>query len=881
MKTAAEIRRDFLDFFKGKDHKIIKSAPVIPINDPTLLFTNAGMNQFKNIFLNLEKPIYSRIANSQKCIRVSGKHNDLEEVGKDTYHHTFFEMLGNWSFGDYYKKESISYAWELLTKVWKFPKERLWATVYLDDDEAAECWRTETDIEPDRILRFGDKDNFWEMGETGPCGPCSEIHYYTGSQPQQQSAEKINQGDPEYIELWNLVFIQYDRDDQGVRTPLPQKHVDTGAGLERIVAALQHKDSNYETDLFRPLIDKVAKMTGFPYTEKDGTPHRVIADHIRMLTFSIADGAMPSNEGQGYVIRRILRRAARFGRMLNVHEPFMYKLVDTVGAILGPMYPEVIEREKHIQQVIRAEEQAFGETLDKGLEAYRTIKQKLKKHQQSEIAGVDVFKLYDTFGFPVDLTQLMAKEDDLTVDIDGFNKAMTVQKERARSARIIRINIEDSIEISDSILPTVILTDGADSQFIGYEHTETEATIRKYFIKDNYYYIILDKTPFYAEAGGEVGDRGTISNDDVQLEVLETKKHNDSIIHKCRIIQGMISNNPAVIARVDSQQDLHIRANHTATHLLQAALRQVLGEHVHQSGSLVNADRLRFDLTHYEKINSEQLQEIEDLINVKIRENIEVGIAFREFTEARKEGAMALFGEKYGDVVRVITVGGFSKELCGGKHVRRTGDIGAFKIISESSVAAGIRRIEAITGQAVIELSRQNEKLINELTNLLNTNIENLVQKTGEIIKRIKELEKKLEDKDRSDIKVELDKVWNEKVIKIGPVRVLIHELTNKNRDQLIEINDYLVTKSKYVVSGSLSVFNDKPVAAITSSGSTVTDYDFDANQIGEWIGNILEGGGGGNRRIATAGGKNKNKLPIVRQQLPKIIGENLKRKSR
>ncbi|MDO9549320.1 MAG: alanine--tRNA ligase, partial [Candidatus Marinimicrobia bacterium] len=561
MKTAAEIRNDFIEYFRQNDHEIVKSAPVIPLDDPTLLFTNAGMNRFKPIFLNQEEPVHRRVADSQKCIRVSGKHNDLEEVGKDTYHHTFFEMLGNWSFGDYYKKEAIQYAWRLLTDVWKFPKERLWATVYQDDDEAFANWQAETDIDPDHILRFGKKDNFWEMGDTGPCGPCSEIHYYTGKDPDHQSGEKINAGDAEYIELWNLVFIQYNRDQNGDLHPLPQKHVDTGAGLERIVAALQHKQSNYDTDLFMPIITKIGELTGVPYNEKTGIPHRVIADHIRMLTFSIADGGMPSSDGRGYVIRRILRRAARFGRMLNMHEPFIYKLVDTVCEILGDVYPEIVERKEHIKKVIRYEEQSFGETLDKGLDVYQRVKENLLKQKKTEITGKDVFKLYDTYGFPVDLTQLMAEEDGFTVDISGFEHEMAGQKQRARSAQNFNMNTNELDK------EWIVLSEGDDSEFVGYDQTAVKSILRKYLTRGEQYHLVLDKTPFYAESGGEIGDTGTISNADFTIEVTDTMKINNMIVHIGNLVSGQIGKNPEVEATIDVERSDSIRANHTATHL--------------------------------------------------------------------------------------------------------------------------------------------------------------------------------------------------------------------------------------------------------------------------------------------------------------------------
>jgi len=874
MKTAAEIRNDFIDFFKNNKHKIVKSSPVIPQNDPTLLFTNAGMNQFKSIFLNQEEPSYPRVVDSQKCIRVSGKHNDLEEVGKDTYHHTFFEMLGNWSFGDYYKKEAIVYAWKLLTDVWKIPKERLWATVFNEDDEAAEFWKSETDISPDHILKYGKKDNFWEMGETGPCGPCSEIHYYSGNNQDGQSASKINADDPEYIELWNLVFIQYNHDKSGKLHPLPQMHVDTGAGLERIVAALQGKCSNYDTDLFKPIIDEIARLTGASYSEKSGMPHRVIADHIRMLSFSIGDGGMPSNEGRGYVIRRILRRAARYGRMLNMHEPFIYKLVDTVCKILGDVYPEIIERKEHIKQVILAEEQSFGETLDKGLEVYLRVKQQLIDTNTTEIKGSDIFKLYDTYGFPVDLTQLIAEEDGFTVDVDGFNVEMEKQKERARSAQAFRNNFDELAK------EWIVLSEGADSDFIGYDNVESESVIRKYFIHDDIIHLVLDKTPFYAESGGEIGDTGTIINTDFKLDVTDTIKLNDVIVHVCRLKSGSIRKNPNVTAKIDVQKSNNIRANHTATHLLHAALRTVLGDHVHQKGSLVTAERLRFDLTHFAKIDSVDLEKIEDIVNRKIRENIDIKIAIQDYDSAKKSGAMALFGEKYEDEVRVITVGDFSKELCGGKHVRRTGDIGLVKIISESSVAAGIRRIEAITGRSVIELNRQNEKLISDLSAMFNSSKDNLVQKADELISRVKSLEKEIEIKNTTDNNAEIDKIWNEKVQIIKGVSVLTYNYKNSDLDHLKKINDYIINKSKYVISGSLSVYDNKPIAAISSSGSTITDYNFNAGELSKVIGKMLGGGGGGKPHLGTAGGKEKNKINDVEKQLPKIIGENLKKKS-
>jgi alanyl-tRNA synthetase len=867
IKTAAEIRNDFLNYFERNGHKIVKSAPVIPQNDPTLLFTNAGMNQFKSIFLNQENPTHLRIADSQKCIRVSGKHNDLEEVGKDTYHHTFFEMLGNWSFGDYYKKEAITYAWQLFTEVWKFSKERLWATVYKDDDEAEELWHTETDIDPSRILRFGDKDNFWEMGETGPCGPCSEIHYYTGNDPEHQTAEKINADDPEYIELWNLVFIQYNRDKNGRLKPLPRKYVDTGAGLERIVAALQKKHSNYDTDLFQPIIKEITCLTGVPYTQETGAAHRVIADHIRMLSFSIGDGGMPSNEGRGYVIRRILRRAARYGRMLNMHKPFIYKLVDTVCEILGDVYPEIVDRKTHIQRVIQSEERMFGETLDKGLDVYSKIKWQLIDKDKAQISGSDIFKLYDTYGFPVDLTQLMAKEDGFTTDMNGFHLEMKKQKERARSSRAFQM------DLNDAATKWTLLSEGKDSEFVGYDQTESEATIRKYFIRDSIIHLVLDKTPFYAESGGEVGDTGIIFNSDFQIIVNDTIQLNNSIVHIGKIIEGSIKQNLQVTARIDAEKGQNIRSNHTATHLLQAALQTVLGNHVHQKGSLVTPERLRFDLTHFAKIDPADLNKIEDIVNQKIRENIDVHITLQNYAEAKESGAMALFGEKYDDVVRVITIGEFSKELCGGKHVRRTGNIGVFKIISESSVAAGIRRIEAVTGNKALQLFRQNEAILNSLTEKLGVNRDKLIERVNGLMLQVKDLKKELQTKSAKSIEIEIEEILNKSPV-IGDIILFMHQFDSRNLDELKKIGDIIRDKSEHGVALIASVSDGKPVIAVAITDATIKKYHLHAGQLVKELGKLLGGGGGGKPHMATAGGKCPENIPEVFEKFYQLIKE-------
>ena len=869
MKTAAEIRNDFIEYFRKIDHEIVKSAPVIPLDDPTLLFTNAGMNQFKPIFMNQEEPIYKRVADSQKCIRVSGKHNDLEEVGKDTYHHTFFEMLGNWSFGDYYKKEAIQYAWRLFTDVWKFPKERLWATVYEDDDEALAAWRAETDINPDHILRFGKKDNFWEMGDSGPCGPCSEIHYYTGIDPDHQSAEKINAGDAEYIELWNLVFIQYNRDQNGDLHPLPKKHVDTGAGLERIVAALQQKQSNYDTDLFMPIITRIAELTGVSYDEKTGISHRVIADHIRMLTFSIADGGMPSNDGRGYVIRRILRRAARFGRMLNMHKPFIYKLVDTVCEVLGDIYPEIVERHEHIKKVIRYEEQSFGETLDKGLDVYQRIMENLQTQKKTEISGQDVFKLYDTYGFPVDLTRLMAEDDGFTVDISGFDQEMSKQKERARSAQNFKISTDDYSR------EWIILSEGDDSEFVGYDQNAVRSIVRKYVTQGEHHHLVLNKTPFYAESGGEIGDTGTISNADFTVEVTDTLKINNMIVHIGNLISGQIGKNPYVEATIDVERSNSIRANHTATHLLQAALREVLGDHVHQSGSLVTADRLRFDFTHYTKVSPQEIETIEDIVNRKIRENIEVAIQIQDYNEAKKSGAMALFGEKYEDIVRIIDVGEFSKELCGGKHVKRTGDIGGFKIISESSVAAGIRRIEAITGKKVCTIFQEYESTLNFALETTGTTITTFPIYLNNLINENKRLKKEISQLSATGLKDELDSLIKDSEI-VNDVTVFYHHYDAQSMDELKKIADLFREKLELGVALIISVSDGKLLVVVTATYAVIKNYQIHAGKIVKELAPVLGGGGGGRPHLATAGGKNIDKIPDIIKTFKEIVEKEL-----
>lgn len=840
-----DIRQSFINFFKEKKHSVVRSSSVAPLDDPTLLFTNAGMNQFKPIFLNEQEPKFDRVVNSQKCIRVSGKHNDLEEVGIDTFHHTFFEMLGNWSFGDYYKTEAIKWAWELFTEVWKLDKNRLWATVYEDDDEAFELWKSETDMAHDRILRFGKKENFWEMGETGPCGPCSEIHYYIGKDISKQSAKGINVSN-EYWELWNLVFIQFNRDEKGKLTDLPKKHIDTGAGFERIVAVLQGKVSNYETDLFQPLIQQVEKLTGVSY-KANPVPHQVIADHVRMLTFSIADGVMPSNEGRGYIVRRILRRASRFGRILNQTDPFIYKLVDTVGEILGSVYPEIIDKKAHIINVIKAEERSFNKTLDRGLNHFDKVVRNLF---DKTIPGTEAFKLYDTYGFPLDLTQLIAREQNLKVDEKGFLAAMEEQKKRAKASGKFKVS-SDKIDWN-------LVQKGDDSNFIGYESLEADSKITRWSKVNNRIIIVLDKTPFYAESGGQIGDTGTLLGDGIDLTVIDVQKELDRFIHFCEGDFDEAKVNKSVKCNVDKERRDAIKRNHTATHLLQAALKEVLGEHVHQAGSSVGPENFRFDLTHFEKISSKELAQVETIVNNEIIENTDVIPSTKSFDDAKKEGAEALFGEKYGDEVRVLTIGNFSKELCGGTHVDRTGDIGLFKIIEETSLAAGVRRIVATTGLKALKFEQ------NKINQLKDENAE-LLKKN---IKQRKEFEKELKDRttDKGIIKhidevVHLRDSINANKANAEDIFIHSHIFTNfSSLDKLKIIGDIFLSKIKSGV-GIFGMKGEKKPSIVVVVTQDLIKKGITAGGLSKEIGALMGGGGGGKPHLATAGGQDNSKL--------------------
>ncbi len=859
--TSNEIRDQFLGFFKSKQHKIVNSAPVIPFDDPTLLFTNAGMNQFKDVFLGNGTRDYKRAADTQKCIRVSGKHNDLEEVGHDTYHHTFFEMLGNWSFGDYYKSEAIEWAWELLTKVWKLPKERLWATVYKDDDEAFELWKTKTDINPKHILKFAEKDNFWEMGETGPCGPCSEIHINLGD--DFENPKYVNAGVSECIEIWNLVFIQYNRDENGKLHDLPLKHIDTGMGFERICAVLQKKNSNYDTDVFSPLINEISKLSEIKYDkEEDKIPMRVIADHIRTLTFAIADGAVPGNEGRGYVLRRILRRASRYGRKLNLHEPYMFKLVDNLVKNMGRVFPEIKEKKEFIKKIIKAEEESFNATLDRGIDLFDEVVNKLQNKKEKIIPGEDVFRLYDTFGFPVDLTNVMAQEKGLSIDESGFNKLMEKQKEKAREASKEKFS---SVNISVSDLSSFDLSQKVASKFTGYDELKSEAIVIGTKKDQKNDLIILDKTPFYVESGGQIDDLGKIVTEGNSVEIIDVTKIDNNIIHVVENSKELLSNGTNVIAEVDENRRWDIMRNHTATHFLHSALRKILGTHVHQAGSYVGPDRLRFDFTHFKKLSTEELNEIETLVNEELR--ISYPLQHHRnipFDEAKKMGALMFFGDKYGDLVNVVQYGEFTKEFCGGTHVKNSSQIGLFKIVSESSIASGIRRIEAITGKGV-------EKYIEEQF-LLRKKEE---EKVEELLDIKKKLEKEISELKLQDKLGQLDHILSlsseEKGIKIYKGKVHADSM-----DELKSFGDEMRNKIKSGVGVLIAQLENKVGIVAIVSDDLIKEKKLSAGKIVGELAKLVGGGGGGRPHLATAGGKDIAGISVAISKVEKIVGSFL-----
>jgi len=899
--SARQIRSGFIDFFKDKGHEFVPSSPIVPIGDDTLLFANAGMNQFKDIFLGLSGPQWRRVANSQKCLRVSGKHNDLEEVGRDSYHHTFFEMLGNWSFDDYFKAEAIQWAWELFTEVWGIDPNSLWATVFAGykadnlpkDEEAAKLWTKVTSIPAERVLAFGKKDNFWEMGDTGPCGPCSEIHIDLGPDRcdmQQTKGHKcsVNSGCSRFIELWNLVFIQYNRDEDGKLFPLGAKYVDTGAGLERIAAVLQDKRSNYDTDLFMPIIDCVGDIAGHKYTSrlnnKKDNAFRVISDHIRAVVFAITDGAIPSNEGRGYVIRRILRRASRFGRELGMHEPFIYKLVPEVVDCLGDAFGEIKERADYVSTVIESEEAAFGRTLDRGIEIFEVAAKRAGKESDKTISGENAFQLYDTYGFPLDLTELMAEERNLKVDTIKFEQLMDEQRERARAAQK-----SSSFMVADTELPVTedlhkYDVDQCDSKIVGW--VETGSFKNQGSIKAGTEVgIILDRTCFYAEAGGQVGDCGIIQSENGQFIVENTAKIADCVIHKGHLAEGSFGVGEKVKAIVSKDRG-SIRKNHTATHLLQWALQKTLGKSVAQQGSLVGPDYLRFDFTYPKAMTSEQMKKVEGLVREQIEQDCPVTCAVMPRAEAQKVGAMALFGEKYGNEVRVVAIGAenkdqlgeaFSKEFCGGTHVDRIGSIGGFKIMKEESISAGVRRITALTGTELTRYLEQRSDIVDELSVILKVPAEELVDRVGKLVEDNKKLAKELKSAARlrgSDTMAEAKKLLSE-AEKIGETSIIIGRLSAAPVEQARAAIDMLKKKAKSaaIVLG----FEDNGKATLLAGMSNdLVKKDLKASDIVKQIAPIIDGGGGGRPQMAHAGGKSPQKIDDALAKAAEIIKEKL-----
>jgi alanyl-tRNA synthetase len=871
---AQRIRRKFIEFFESKNHQFVPSSPIVVKNDPTLMFTNAGMNQFKDYFLGNEDPKFTRVANSQKCLRVSGKHNDLEEVGVDTYHHTMFEMLGNWSFGDYFKKEAIEWAWELLTDVYGLPKERLYVSVFGGDDtdhlekdmEAFDLWKGI--VGEDRIIFGSKKDNFWEMGETGPCGPCSEIHIDLRPEAeinQIRGFDLVNNDHPQVIEIWNLVFMQFNRLSDGSLVSLPAKHVDTGMGFERLVRAIQNKSSNYDSDVFTDFIQFLENKSGKKYglNEKTDIAMRVIVDHIRAIAFTIADGQLPSNNKAGYVIRRILRRAVRYGyTFLDFQKPFLFELMPLLAKTFGEIFPEVLEQKDFIAKVIQEEEISFLRTLDNGLKILDQIILNLKSESKDVIDGSVTFELYDTFGFPLDLTSLIARENDMSIDEVGFGVEMEKQKSRSRAAA--EQETGDWIEVNPE----------AQVTFVGYDEWESYCKIVKYRKiidkKGERFQLVLDKTPFYAESGGQVGDTGSLISANEEIRIIDTKKENDLIVH----FVEKLPENPSTQfhAKINEEKRKSSMNNHTATHLLQSALRKVLGSHVQQKGSLVNDELLRFDFSHFAKLTEEEIFEVEQIVNEKIRENISLHEQRNvPIEEAKNMGAVALFGEKYGDFVRVITFDSqFSVELCGGTHVRSTSAIGRFKIVSEGSVAAGVRRIEAITGAAADAYYNDNLQLLKEIHELLKQP-KDIKKSIQQLLEERNELKKEIQDLQASkagDVKVEL----LSKVKLIDGVNYIIGQIELPSADALKKLSYELKNEVNNLVAVLAAEIEGKPQISVVVDEALVSAKGFHAGNMVKELSKEIQGGGGGQPFFATAGGKNLEGLSRVITKAQEIL---------
>ncbi len=861
-KSTAEIRQAFLDFFHSKGHQVIASSSLVPHNDPTLLFTNAGMNQFKDVFLGLDKRNYSRATTSQRCVRAGGKHNDLENVGYTARHHTFFEMLGNFSFGDYFKHDAIQFAWELLTseKWFALPKERLWVTVYESDDEAYEIWEKEVGIPRERIIRIGDNkgapyasDNFWQMGDTGPCGPCTEIFYDHGDHIWGGPPGSPEEDGDRYIEIWNIVFMQFNRQADGTMEPLPKPSVDTGMGLERIAAVLQHVNSNYDIDLFRTLIQAVAKVTGA--TDLSNKSLRVIADHIRSCAFLIADGVMPSNENRGYVLRRIIRRAVRHGNMLGAKETFFYKLVGPLIDVMGSAGEDLKRQQAQVEQVLKTEEEQFARTLERGL---ALLDEELAKLSGDTLDGETAFRLYDTYGFPVDLTADVCRERNIKVDEAGFEAAMEEQRRRAREASGFGADYNAMIRVDSA------------SEFKGYDHLELNGKVTALFVDGKAVdavnagqeaVVVLDQTPFYAESGGQVGDKGELKGANFSFAVEDTQKYGQAIGHIGKLATGSLKVGDAVQADVDEARRARIRLNHSATHLMHAALRQVLGTHVSQKGSLVNDKVLRFDFSHNEAMKPEEIRAVEDLVNAQIRRNLPIETNIMDLEAAKAKGAMALFGEKYDERVRVLSMGDFSTELCGGTHASRTGDIGLFRIISESGTAAGVRRIEAVTGEGAIATVHADSDRLSEVAHLLKGDSNNLADKVRSVLERTRQLEKELQQLKEQAAAQESANL-SSKAIDVNGVKLLVSELSGVEPKMLRTMVDDLKNQLGSTIIVLATVAEGK-VSLIAGVSKDVTDRV----KAGELIGMVAQqvgGKGGGRPDMAQAGGTDAAALPAA-----------------
>ncbi|HAW1408706.1 TPA: alanine--tRNA ligase [Escherichia coli] len=861
-KSTAEIRQAFLDFFHSKGHQVVASSSLVPHNDPTLLFTNAGMNQFKDVFLGLDKRNYSRATTSQRCVRAGGKHNDLENVGYTARHHTFFEMLGNFSFGDYFKHDAIQFAWELLTSEnwFALPKERLWVTVYESDDEAYEIWEKEVGIPRERIIRIGDNkgapyasDNFWQMGDTGPCGPCTEIFYDHGDHIWGGPPGSPEEDGDRYIEIWNIVFMQFNRQADGTMEPLPKPSVDTGMGLERIAAVLQHVNSNYDIDLFRTLIQAVAKVTGA--TDLSNKSLRVIADHIRSCAFLIADGVMPSNENRGYVLRRIIRRAVRHGNMLGAKETFFYKLVGPLIDVMGSAGEDLKRQQAQVEQVLKTEEEQFARTLERGL---ALLDEELAKLSGDTLDGETAFRLYDTYGFPVDLTADVCRERNIKVDEAGFEAAMEEQRRRAREASGFGADYNAMIRVDSA------------SEFKGYDHLELNGKVTALFVDGKAVdainagqeaVVVLDQTPFYAESGGQVGDKGELKGANFSFVVEDTQKYGQAIGHIGKLAAGSLKVGDAVQADVDEARRARIRLNHSATHLMHAALRQVLGTHVSQKGSLVNDKVLRFDFSHNEAMKPEEIRAVEDLVNAQIRRNLPIETNIMDLEAAKAKGAMALFGEKYDERVRVLSMGDFSTELCGGTHASRTGDIGLFRIISESGTAAGVRRIEAVTGEGAIATVHADSDRLSEVAHLLKGDSNNLADKVRSVLERTRQLEKELQQLKEQAAAQESANL-SSKAIDVNGVKLLVSELSGVEPKMLRTMVDDLKNQLGSTIIVLATVAEGK-VSLIAGVSKDVTDRV----KAGELIGMVAQqvgGKGGGRPDMAQAGGTDAAALPAA-----------------